>query len=170
MLAPLCAERLVVEAEARAVLGVTVPRRYYVNQPPLDGREFRRLMDGQLKEAPWQKQVEEALTLHGWWWNHNPPNVVVCSRCRTRIYRGIKKGVPDIWAIRPPYMLWLELKTERGQLRPEQQQLMTMIRACGLIALYARPRDRDRVLDLIAHPELKADQWRARAPQPRASV
>ena len=125
-----------------------------LNQPPLGGPAFRRLMDGQLKEHEWQGQVEQALDVYGWWWMHIPANVVVCPRCCTRIYRGIRKGVPDIWAIRPPYMLWIECKTQHGHLRPEQRQLMDMIRACGLIAIRARPSDRDRVLELIANPDV----------------
>lgn len=113
---------------------------------------MRRLVDGRLSEKQWQKQVEDALDAFGWWHNHNPPNVVVCPH-GVRIYRGIKRGVPDIWAIKPPYMLWIELKTERGQLDADQRLVMGLIRACGLRALHARPRDRAWLLELIAHPE-----------------
>jgi hypothetical protein len=122
-------------------------------QPPLDGPAIRRLMDGKLSESDWQKQVEAALTRNGWWFLHIPPNVVVCNRCHAKIYRGIQKGFPDIFAIKPPRMLWLELKRERGQLEPEQQQLGEMLQACGQTWLHARPRDRAELLDLIAHPE-----------------
>lgn len=119
-------------------------------QPPLDAPAIRRLMDRQLKEAPWQKQVEEALDVFGWWWMHIPPNVVVCPHCRTRIYRGIRKGFPDILAIKPPYILWIECKTERGHIDPEQHRVKAMLEACGQIVLHVRPRDRERVLELIA--------------------
>jgi hypothetical protein len=121
-------------------------------QLTLTGRQFRRLVDGQLSEKQWQAQVERALDAHGWWWSHIPPNVVVCNRCHTRIYRGIRKGIPDIWAIKPPFMMWIELKTERGELDPEQKRVLAMLEACGMTALYARPRDRERVLHLIAYP------------------
>jgi len=30
---------------------------------------------------------------------------------------------------------------------------LAMLRACGLTAFHARPRDRERVLELIEHPE-----------------
>jgi hypothetical protein len=124
------------------------------DQPPLDGPDFRRLMDGRLSEAAWQKQVEERLTVFGWWWLHIPPNVVVCTRCHTKIYRGIEKGFPDIFAIKPPYMLWLELKAERGHLETEQRRVGAMLKACGQTFVQARPRDRERVLQLITHPEV----------------
>ena len=81
-----------------------------MTQPPLSGRQFRRLVDGALTEAQWQKQVEGWLDLYGYWWMHIPSNVVVCVRCGHKNYRGIKKGFPDILAIKPPVMLWLELK------------------------------------------------------------
>ena len=79
----------------------------------------------------------------GWWWMHVPPNVVVCPRCHTKVYRGIRKGFPDLFAIKPPHKLWLELKTERGQLEPEQREVLDMLAACGETVLFARPRDRE---------------------------
>jgi hypothetical protein len=150
-------------------------KRTPLAQPPLNGRDFRRLMDRHLSETDWQKQVEQALDWFGWWWMHVPANVIVCEFTGRRHYRGIRKGVPDIWAIRPPYMLWLELKTETGPHRPEQDQVMDKIRACDLLAIAARPRDREQVLALLGHPEsfyaaLKVEQQRARAPHTRARV
>lgn len=124
-------------------------------QPPLTGREFRRLTDGVLTEAQWQKQIEDALTVFGYWWMHVPSNVVVCPRCKHKIYRGIRKGFPDILAIKPPDILWIELKRERGQLEPEQTEVGQMLQACGQTWIHARPRDREQLLDLIAHPERK---------------
>jgi hypothetical protein len=84
---------------------------------------------------------------------HVPSNVVVCPRCHTKIYRGIKKGVPDLWAMKPPFALYIELKTERGQLDRDQKRIRDLIQACGLAFIHARPRDRERLLELIAHPE-----------------
>lgn len=129
-------------------------------------------MDQQLKEAPWQKQIEDALDAFGWWWMHIPPNVVVCPQCRTRIYRGIRKGFPDILSIKPPHILWIECKTERGSVGPEQQRVKAMLEASGQVVVHVRPRDRERLFALIAETEkaLKADEWRARVPHPRASV
>lgn len=121
-----------------------------MSQPPLDGRDFRRLVDGTLTEHAWQKQVEGWLDLFGWWWMHVPSNVVVCPRCRTKVYRGIAKGFPDLLAIKPPRMLWIELKRESGQLKPEQKTVGAMLRECGQVFVHARPRDRQQLFDLIA--------------------
>jgi hypothetical protein len=110
-------------------------------------------MDGRLSEAAWQKSVEDALDLFGWWWLHVPPNVVVCPRCQNRIYRGIRKGFPDLLGIKPPHLLWLELKTEHGHVDPEQRRVKELLEACRQTVLHARPRDRERLLQLISHPE-----------------
>ncbi len=122
-------------------------------QPTLSGPEFRRLIDGQLKEKTWQKDVEEMLDLHRYWWVHIPSNVVVCERCHHKNYRGIQKGFPDLLAVKPPYILWIELKRERGAVEPEQRDVGAMLLECGQIWIVARPRDRETLLDHIAHPE-----------------
>ena len=132
-----------------------MPRKPSVAQPPL----LRRFMDGQLKEREWQKQVEEALDTFGWEHWHVPPNVVVCPSCHRKIYRGIKKGFPDLFCLKEPYPpVWIELKRERGQLEAEQKQMHRTLRACGQIVIHARPRDREQLFDVLAHPE-KAAAW-----------
>lgn len=122
-------------------------------QIPFSSSAFRRLTDGALKEREWQKQVERWLDVYGYWWMHIPSNVIVCTRCGHKNYRGIKRGFPDILAIKPPHILWIELKRERGQLEPEQTQVGQMLLACGQRWIHARPRDRESLLNLIAHPE-----------------
>ena len=122
-------------------------------QSPLTGRDFRRLTDGALTEAEWQKEIERALTFFRWWWIHIPSNVTVCPRCGNKIYRGIAKGFPDILAIKPPDMLWIEAKKEGGQLDPEQTRVGKMLQACGQTWIRVRPRDREQLLNLIAHPQ-----------------
>lgn len=126
-----------------------------LGQSPLAGRDFRRLIDAQLGERQWQQQVERALRRLGWWFYHPPVNVIVCSRCGHRNYRGVEKGLPDLIAMRKPYKLWLELKTEVGQLKPEQRQVLELVRECpqDLVLREMRPRHREQLFDLLAHPE-----------------
>jgi hypothetical protein len=132
-----------------------VPRRVKpdIAQAPLTGRDFRRLVDGQLTEKEWQKQLEEALDVAGWWWMHIPSNVILCRFCHKKNYRGLRRGFPDIFALKPPHILWLEAKTERGWLDPEQRRVHDMLRACGQRVLSVRPRDRALVLATIMHPD-----------------
>ncbi|MOA37127.1 VRR-NUC domain protein [compost metagenome] len=47
---------------------------------------------------------------------------------------GVKKGIPDThcFVARAPYhSLYIEFKTEKGQLRPEQEQVIAMLREQG---------------------------------------
>jgi hypothetical protein len=110
-------------------------------------------MDRSLTERQWQKQVEDYLKLFGWWFMHVPANVVVCDRCGHRNYRGIARGFPDLLAIKPPFVRWIELKRERGWIDPDQRSLHALLRACGQVVLVARPRDREYLVNQIAHPE-----------------
>lgn len=134
-------------------------RRVQLAQPPIGGRDFLRLMDGQLKERQWQQQVERALDAQGWWYIHVPSNVVICPGCRRRIYRGIRKGFPDILAIRPPDILWIELKTTTGSLDRHQRHVRDLLAACGQTFIRARPGDRQQLLAVIA-----------RVPNPEAAL
>jgi len=136
---------------------VPAKRKPDLAQPPLEGRTFRRLIDGTLTEKQWQQQVERALDLHGWWWMHVPANVIICQRCGQRNYRGIKRGFPDLLAVKPPHIRWIELKRERGRLDPDQIRVHAMLRACGQVVLHARPRDREQLFRAIAHPEEESD-------------
>ena len=122
-------------------------------QPPLTSREVKRLVDRTLTEKQWQKQVENALTRFGWWWMHIPANVIICERCGHRNYRGIKRGFPDLFTIKPPFIRWIELKTEVGRLDSDQKRIHEMLRACGQVVLNARPRDREQLFRAIANPE-----------------
>jgi len=121
-------------------------------QPPF--HSMRRLIDGQLTEKQWQKMVEGQLDFFDWLWFHVPPNVIICPNCHWKIFRGIRKGFPDIVAFKNGFKpLWIELKEERGRLRPEQTAMGELLLACGQRWIWARPRDRERVLSLIANPE-----------------
>lgn len=60
-------------------------------------------------EAEWQRFVTDALDLAGWRWHHEVDS------------RKSPSGFPDIIAAHPDRgILFAELKTEKGRLRPEQ--------------------------------------------------
>lgn len=116
---------------------------------------LRAELDNRLKEKQWQVKVERALKVFRWWYSHNPPNVIVCTRCGHKNYRGIARGIPDLWIMKPPFMGWLELKRERGWIDHDQQTVQALIDACTvqLPVMNAKPHDRDWLLDVLAHPE-----------------
>ncbi len=51
-------------------------------------------------------------------------------------------GFPDLVLVRPPVVLFVELKSESGKLRPEQKAWLDALRACESVEAYLwRPGD-----------------------------
>ena len=51
------------------------------------------------------------------------------------------RGFPDLVIIRPPEILFVELKAERGRVSPEQKAWLDQLEACGLETHVWRPSD-----------------------------
>src|SRR5258706_15983333 len=66
-------------------------------------------------EARFMLQVTDSLTLHGWAWWHDAYS------------RWNKRGLPDLIAVRPPRLLFLELKAEDGRATREQQEWLALL-------------------------------------------
>jgi len=71
-----------------------------------------------ITEEQFSGQVEDLLKMLGWRWCHFRP---------ARTEKGWRtaltgdKGLPDIIAARPPRLIFAELKSEDGELSPEQE-------------------------------------------------
>jgi hypothetical protein len=50
-------------------------------------------------------------------------------------------GFPDLVLMRPPLLLFRELKSEKGRLKPEQHRWLTELKACGQDVGVWRPID-----------------------------
>lgn len=50
-------------------------------------------------------------------------------------------GWPDLFLLRPPRALAIELKKEQGELAPEQLEYLKLLNACGIPAVLVRPSD-----------------------------
>lgn len=88
-------------------------------------------------EAEWQAFVTDCLDLGGWKWHHETDS------------RKSKAGFPDLIAVKGEQMLALELKTERGRLRPEQTEwLLALSRIPGCRAGVVRPQSWRMVMDI----------------------
>ena len=97
--------------------------------PPLD-----------ISEAHWQRLVTDLATVCAWQWYH------------THDSRRSPAGLPDLILVRER-VLWVELKRERGRLRPEQREW-------GLALMRARqdwrcwkPSDWDEVVATLTAEE-----------------
>lgn len=85
-------------------------------------------------EAHLQTQVLNLAALYGWE-----------LRYHTHDSRRSQPGFPDLVLVRPPEILFWELKGEKTRVRPEQQVWIAALTACGLEAAILRPSDFDAI-------------------------
>jgi hypothetical protein len=91
-----------------------------------------------MRERDFQAMVVEAAGYLGWRAYH------------TFDSRRSAPGFPDLVLVKPPRMLALEIKTERGKVRPEQiAWLADLGQVPGVTALLVRPSDWDRLEQLL---------------------
>lgn len=90
-----------------------------------------------ISEKAWQDQLVQLATLYGW--KHYHP---FDSR------RSVA-GWPDLVLVRPPELLIVELKTDHGRVRPNQQEWLDALAACGVEVDVWRPRDFEAVHDRL---------------------
>ena len=85
-------------------------------------------LSGVVSEAQWQQTVIEAAELFGWWVFHDHDS------------RRNQAGFPDLVLIRPPRVMFLELKRETGKVSKAQKGVLDMLDECpGVEADVARP-------------------------------
>ncbi len=81
-------------------------------------------------EKTFQAQVLQLARLSGW----------VCYH--THDSRRSAAGFPDLVLVRPPVVVFAELKSESGKLRSEQEAWLEALRKCpGVMARLWRPGD-----------------------------
>ena len=87
-------------------------------------------------ERDFQRSVVEAATALGWQcWHDNDP-------------RRNKAGFLDLLLIRER-VVWAELKTETGRLRPAQQVFMCLLRRAGQECYVWRPSQMDEIIAVL---------------------
>lgn len=93
-----------------------------------------------VSEAAFQEAIIELAKLNGWLVHAERPAPTQDS-WRTPIQGD--PGYPDLCLVRPPTVLFLELKSEKGKIRPEQVQWIGQINRCqvGVEAHVCRPSD-----------------------------
>lgn len=83
-----------------------------------------------VSEKAFQQQIVDLAKLTGWLCHH------------THDSRRSEPGFPDLVLVRPPQVLFVEIKTEAGALRPEQEVWLSALRECpGVQAEVWRPSD-----------------------------
>ncbi len=80
-----------------------------------------------ISETAFASQVEDLLDLYRWHWMHPRPARTLHG-WRTAI--AGKVGYFDYTAVRPPRLLFIELKDEVTKPTPEQEEWAELVRAC----------------------------------------
>jgi hypothetical protein len=89
----------------------------------------RAVLDRAMSEAEWQRTVTEYATLRGWRWFHDNDS------------RLNRSGLPDLLMVRTGRIVFAELKSEKGRVRPEQQDWLNDLEVCCVEAYLWRPSD-----------------------------
>lgn len=98
--------------------------------------EFALLGHGldDLTEKMWQRMVEQAAASAGWLFYH------------TYDARKSQPGFPDLVLVRPPDVLFVELKTTTGTMSPPQRAWQQLLERCpGVEYAVWRPTDFEQV-------------------------
>lgn len=94
-----------------------------------------------ISEADFQAVVVRKAELWGWWVWHD-----FSTQGRNQ------RGLPDLILVRPPRVLFVELKKQKGRVTPEQQGVLDMLARCpGVEVALWRPSD-DAEIDAVLAP------------------
>ncbi len=91
-----------------------------------------------LTEALWQRQVLDIAHLYGWRSYH------------THDSRRSNAGFPDLTLVRPPRVVFAELKSMRGRTSSDQRAWLADLNACPGVETYLwRPDQLDQVVAVL---------------------
>lgn len=107
--------------------------------------DARALMNSQISEAAWQAQILELAALNGWTAFHIPDALfkALHAQGRAKGYQMPQAGFPDTVLVRPPRLVFAELKSESGSLTNAQKIWLELLRACHVEVYCWKPRDWD---------------------------
>ncbi|OYT68436.1 MAG: hypothetical protein CFK48_11590 [Armatimonadetes bacterium CP1_7O] len=104
-----------------------------------------------LAERDFQVQVVALARLTGWRVYHSRPAQYGNGRWHTPLQGDV--GLPDLILCRPPRLLFVELKSERGRVRAEQQAWLDALQACNGVEVYLwRPSDWASIVETLKRP------------------
>lgn len=75
-------------------------------------------------EDDWASVVADWATVNGWWSLHVPDS------------RRVRAGLPDWLLIRPPRVVFAELKVDGGRVRPAQKEVRALLARCPGVEVY----------------------------------
>lgn len=95
-----------------------------------------------MTEQEWQRQVTEVAEMLGWSWAHFRP-AQTAKGWRTPVSGPLGKGFPDLVMVRvrDQRLLFVELKSDKGVLRPDQAFVHDVLRDAGFPVVLWQPKD-----------------------------
>lgn len=104
---------------------------------PRDERNIGEVF--KVNEKALQNAVVELAKLYGWRVHHTRPAQMPSGKWATPIQGHA--GFPDLVLLRPPEILFVELKSAIGRTSPQQDEWLADLTAAGLEVHLWRPRD-----------------------------
>ena len=102
-----------------------------------------------MTEAELQAAIVDTAELAGWLVFHDHDS------------RLNPAGLPDLVLVKPPRVVFLELKSEKGRVRPEQQIWLDALAGCDTIAsALIRPDNLETVINYLTKKDEPNDQTR----------
>ena len=96
-------------------------------------------ISGCVTEKDFQETVTSRAEDLGWWWYH------VADSRRSR------PGFPDLVLVKPPKVIFLEVKREKGRLTVAQADVLAMLSDCSEVqAAVVRPTDWGQVVEWLS--------------------
>lgn len=106
-------------------------------------------MDVKPSEADFQAVVVEVARLAGWRCAHFRPARTKDGSWKTPVTAD-GAGWPDLCLVRPPRIIFAELKSESGKLRPNQTEWLDVLRLLPQVEVYLwRPSDWDALVEML---------------------
>ncbi len=101
-----------------------------------------------ISEAEWQEQFTQLARLLGWRWMHVRRSL---GRGRKWVTATNVDGWPDLtlWHPTQQRVMFVELKSETGRLRPDQETVLRSLIAAGQEVHVLRPSDLERAKSLL---------------------
>lgn len=103
-----------------------------------------------ISEKDFMRQVTDLADRRGWQWIHLRPSKGYSDRdsWRTPADGPLAKGWPDLFLCRDNELIFLELKSDRGKITFEQEQVLGILGNFGFARVYY-PSDWDLIEQLL---------------------
>ena len=102
------------------------------------GRHLDPPKDVRISEKDLQRQVLELARRYRWHAYH------------PALSKWSERGWPDLALVRPPRLVFAELKSEKGKTTEHQERWLALLRACPSIEVFLwRPSDLERVAEVL---------------------